>query len=197
MSYAMGSHSGRVFSGREGRAFAMTRRAAALVLALAVVPAGCMSKRTDGGTGLLPLGTTAPDFAAKDSAGKVVHLSDFAGSPRIVYFYPKDETPGCTQEACAFRDAYKQFDAKGVIVFGVSRDTEKSHDEFRAAHTLPFPLVADADGAVQKSYGVPSMMGMPMAERVSFLIGRDGKIEHVFEKVDPVIHASEVLDLVK
>jgi peroxiredoxin Q/BCP len=169
----------------------------ALGFALAFVPLGCMAKRPDGGAGLLPLGTAAPDFAARDSTGKVVHLSDFGGTPRLVYFYPKDETPGCTKEACAFRDTYDKFKAKNVTVFGVSRDTEKSHDEFRAAHALPFPLVADADGAVQKAYGVPSKMGLPIADRVSFLVDRDGKIDHVFEKVDPVVHANEVLDLVK
>jgi peroxiredoxin Q/BCP len=156
-----------------------------------------MAKRPDGGAGLLPLGTAAPDFAAKDATGKVVHLSDLGGTPRLVYFYPKDETPGCTKEACAFRDTYDKFKAKGVTVFGVSRDTQESHDKFRAAHALPFPLVADADGAVQKAYGVPSMGVLPIAERVSFLVDRDGKIDHVFEKVDPVVHANEVLDLVK
>ena len=186
----MPSHSSRAISGAR-----LTRRAL-LGTGLLLVVAGCRGKRPDGGSGLLPLGATAPDFTAKDIGGKVVHLSDFSGSPRVVYFYPKDETPGCTQEACAFRDAYGKFRSKGVVVFGVSRDTEKSHDEFRAAHGLPFPLAADPDGAIQKSYGVPNM-GLPLASRVSFLVDRDGKIEHVFEKVDPVIHADEVLAMVK
>ena len=174
-----------------------TRRALLIGVVLGCAPIGCMAKRPDGGSGLLPLGTAAPDFSAKDASGKVVHLSDFNGSPRVVYFYPKDETPGCTKEACAFRDAYDKFKSRGVVVFGVSRDTEKSHDEFRAAHELPFPLAADPDGAVQKAYGVPTISGMNLASRVSFLVGRDGKVEHVFEKVDPVVHADEVLDLVK
>ncbi|HVW30063.1 MAG TPA: peroxiredoxin [Polyangiaceae bacterium] len=174
----------------------LTRRALIVGAALGLAPVACMAKRPDGGSGLLALGAAAPDFAAKDASGKVVHLSDFNGSPRVVYFYPKDETPGCTKEACAFRDTYEKFKAKGVVVFGVSRDTEKSHDEFRAAHELPFPLAADPDGAVQKAYGVPSMMPN-VASRVSFLVGRDGKVEHVFEKVDPVVHADEVLDMVK
>jgi peroxiredoxin Q/BCP len=177
---------------------ALPSGARALLLGVVLVSAaGCIAKRPDGGGGLLPLGSAAPDFAAKDATGKVVHFSDFGGSPRVVYFYPKDETPGCTKEACAFRDTYDKFRAKGVVVFGVSRDTEKSHDEFRAAHTLPFPLAADPDGAVQKAYGVPSMGTMPLASRVSFLVDRDGKVQHVFEKVDPVVHADEVLDLVK
>src|SRR5579862_7986712 len=91
-----------------------TRRAFLVGVVLAGVPTACMAKRPDGGSGLLPLGTAAPDFAAKDASGKVVHLTDFNGSPRVVYFYPKDETPGCTKEACAFRDAYDKFKAKGV-----------------------------------------------------------------------------------
>jgi peroxiredoxin Q/BCP len=163
------------------------------VLALAT---GCKTKRYDAATGLLAVGSPAPDFAAKDSSGKVVHLGDLAGKPRVVYFYPKDGTPGCTVEAGAFRDTYDKYRAKGVAVFGVSRDTEKSHDEFRASQGLPFPLAADPDGIVQKAYGVPDM-GLPLASRVSFLVGRDGTVEHVFEKVDPVAHATEVLALVK
>jgi len=192
MSFAMPTRSTGVLS-----ASRLTRRAWILGALFACAGPGCIGKRPDGGRGLLPLGAEAPDFAAKDASGKVVHFADFSGAPRVVYFYPKDETPGCTKEACAFRDAYDKFRAKGVVVFGVSRDTEKSHDEFRATHTLPFPLAADPDGAVQKAYGVPSAMGMPLASRVSFLVGRDGKIEHVFEKVDPVVHAGEVLDLLK
>src|SRR5579871_892709 len=133
------------------------RRRALLLGGVLACTSACIGKRPDGGGGLLPLGASAPNFDAKDATGKVVHFSDFAGSPRVVYFYPKDETPGCTKEACAFRDAYDKFRAKGVVFFSVSRATEKSHDEFRAAHTLPFPLAADPDGAVQKAYGVPSM----------------------------------------
>lgn len=163
-------------------------------IVVGLVVTACVAKRPDGGSGLLPLGASAPDFSARDAAGKVVHLSDFAGSPRVVYFYPKDETPGCTKEACAFRDAYQKFSAKHVVVFGVSRDTEASHDEFRSTHTLPFPLTADTDGKVEKAYGVPSHMGF--SSRVSFVVGRDGKIMHVFDKVDPVVHANEVLDMI-
>jgi peroxiredoxin Q/BCP len=171
------------------------RRAVLLgsVLALAT---GCKTKQYDAATGLLAVGSPTPDFAAKDASGNVVHFGDFDGKPRVVYFYPKDGTPGCTAEAGAFRDAYDKYRAKGVVVFGVSRDTEKSHDEFRATQALPFPLAADPDGIVQKAYGVPDM-GLPLASRVSFLVGRDGKVEHVFERVDPVVHANEVLALVK
>jgi peroxiredoxin Q/BCP len=145
--------------------------------------------------GLLTAGSKAPDFAARDASGNVVHLDDFRDQPRVVYFYPKDGTPGCTQEAQAFRDSDAAFRAKGVVVFGVSRDTEASHAEFRAAHGLPFPLAADPDGVIQKAYGVPDM-GLPLAARTSFLVGRDGRVERVFENVDPGSHVNEVLALV-
>src|SRR5947207_15689172 len=96
-------------------------RAAWLVAAVLLFVA-CATRRPDGGSGLVPAGTVAPDFAARDAHGSVVRLSAFAGSPRVVYFYPKDETPGCTKEACAFRDAYEKYRARGVEIFGVSRD---------------------------------------------------------------------------
>ena len=161
---------------------------------MALLFVACATRRPDGGSGLIPAGTAAPDFAARYAHGQVVRLSAFAGSPRVVYFYPKDETPGCTKEACAFRDAYEKYRARGVEIFGVSRDNEASHNAFRAAHQLPFPLTADEDGSVQRAYGVPSKLGY--SARVSFLVGRDGKVEHVFTKVDPVAHAEEVLALV-
>jgi peroxiredoxin Q/BCP len=142
------------------------------------------------------VGSRAPDFAARDASGKVVHLGDFRDKPRVVYFYPKDGTPGCTQEAQTFRDSDAAFRTKGVVVFGVSRDTEASHSEFRTAHGLQFPLAADPEGAIQKSYGVPDM-GLPLAARVSFLVGRDGRVERVFENVDPASHANEVLAVVR
>jgi peroxiredoxin Q/BCP len=170
------------------------RLAVARAVGAGLVLAACVAHRPDGGSGLLPLGAPAPDFAAHDATGKVVHLSDFSGSPRLVYFYPKDETPGCTKEACAFRDAYEQFRTKHVVVFGVSRDSEESHDSFRTAHSLPFPLASDADGTLEKAYGVPSHLGF--SSRMSFLVGKDGKVAHVFEKVDPVVHAKEVLDMI-
>jgi thioredoxin-dependent peroxiredoxin len=173
----------------------VVRFVAPWLAAMALLVVACATRRPDGGTGLVPAGTAAPDFAARDAQGKVVRLSAFAGSPRVVYFYPKDETPGCTKEACAFRDAYEKYRARGVEIFGVSHDSQASHDAFRAAHRLPFPLAADEDGSVQRAYGVPSRLGY--AARVSFLVGRDGKVEHVFDKVDPVVHADEVLALVK
>jgi len=150
-------------------------------------------KRPDGGEGLLPIGSVAPDFAATTKAGEAIKLSAMLGAhqPIIVYFYPKDETPGCTKEACAFRDAWTKFTDKHVGLVGVSRDTEQSHRKFVKAHNLPFPLAADEDGKIAVSFGVKSTLGM--SERVSFLVGRDGKIAKVWPKVDPAIHADEVL----
>ncbi len=146
-------------------------------------------KRPDGGEGLLPVGSAAPDFAATTKAGEPTKMS--TELPVVVYFYPKDETPGCTKEACALRDAWDKFTAKHVNIIGVSRDTEQSHREFVKHHNLPFPLAADEDGKIAVMYGVKSTLGM--TERVSFLVGRDGKVAKVWPKVDPAIHADEVL----
>ncbi len=166
----------------------------AVLLFAAALPACAATQRPDGGTGMLPVGSAAPDFAAKDATGKAVRLSDAAGSSRVVYFYPKDETPGCTKEACAFRDAFDQYKARGVVVFGVSRDTEASHDEFRKNHSLPFSLAADPDGTIEHAYGVPELMGHSgIASRVTFLVSKDGHVSYVWKNVDPAIHAAEVL----
>jgi peroxiredoxin Q/BCP len=149
------------------------------------------------GADLLQVGAAAPDVVGTDGAGKPVKLSEQKGKFAIVYFYPKDETPGCTKEACAFRDSYDKFTQAGVTIFAVSRDSEASHKEFRAHHKLQFPMVADPTGAVQRAYGVPSMIpGTSLASRVSFLVGPDGKIARVWPKVDPVASAREVLDAV-
>ena len=168
------------------------RAVSTTTLALSTLMACAATQRPDGGTGLLPVGSVAPDFAAKDASGAVVRLSSSAGSPRVVYFYPKDETPGCTKEACAFRDAFDEYKARGIVVYGVSRDSEASHEEFRKNHSLPFDLAADEDGTVQKAYGVPSKFGSHAA-RVTFLVGKDGKVTYVFKDVDPAVHATEVL----
>jgi len=149
------------------------------------------TKRPDGGEGLLAIGTDAPDVSAPDQTGSVKSLSAERGRPVVVFFYPKDGTPGCTKEACAFRDAFKAYEARSVTIFGVSRDSDEVHEEFRAQHALPFPLVSDADGSIAQAYGVPSPLGM--SARVSFLVGPDGKIARVWPDVDPGVHAREVL----
>src|SRR5262249_23966310 len=155
----------------------MSIRAASITASLFVFAAGCggQAKRPDGGVGLLPVGASAPDVSATDATGKVVRLSEMRGHPVVVYFYPKDETPGCTKEACAFRDAWTKYESAGVSIVGVSHDSEESHKAFRDHHHLPFPLVADTDGGVQRAYGVPNGL-FGLTSRVSFLVAADGTV---------------------
>jgi peroxiredoxin Q/BCP len=149
------------------------------------------------GADLLAVGKPAPEVFGAGADGKLVKLSDQKGKFAVVYFYPKDETVGCTKEACAFRDSFDKFLKAGVTIFAVSRDDEASHKGFREHYKLPFPMVSDTTGDVQRAYGVPSMLpGTSMVSRVTFLVGRDGKIAHVWPKVDPVVNARDVLDTV-
>lgn len=159
---------------------------AALLLAVGCGPV----VRPDGGVGLLPVGASAPDFEARDAKGQSIRFSTTGGT-RVVYFYPKDDTPGCTKEACAFRDAFDRYTEKGITIFGVSGDSHESHEEFRKEHALPFPLAADESGSIRKAYGVSSTFGMP--SRVTFLVDEQGKVRRVFSDVDPAVHADEVL----
>jgi peroxiredoxin Q/BCP len=149
--------------------------------------------RPDGGRGLLPVGASAPDVEAWTARDKPVRLSDLRGHPVVVYFYPKDGTPGCTKEACAFRDAWARYEAAGVAVIGVSRDSRESHAEFMRKHGLPFPLASDESGSIERAYGVSSFLGM--SSRVTFLIDREGKVARVWPDVDPAAHAQEVLSI--
>ena len=144
---------------------------------------------------LLAVGAAAPEVSGVDAKGTAYKLSAQKGKFAIVYFYPKDDTPGCTKEACAFRDAFEKFVAAGVTIFGVSRDPEPSHKAFQQKYTLPFPLVADTSGAVQKAYHVPSNI-WGGTKRVSFLVGPDGKVARVFPDVDPGVHAKELLGII-
>jgi len=170
-------------------------RAALLVSGLSVLLGAASAcgpvRRPDGGSGLLPVGATAPDVKGRTASGQEVALSSSRGQTAVVFFYPKDETPGCTKEACAFRDAFAAYQAQSVAIFGISRDSEESHAKFRANHALPFPLVADEDGRIAIAYGVSSTLGM--SSRVTFLVGADGKIARVWPDVDPGVHATEVL----
>jgi peroxiredoxin Q/BCP len=159
----------------------------------ALVLAACSSgQRPDGGNGLLQAGAEAPALAARDHEDREVSLKASRGSPVVVYFYPKDGTPGCTEEACAFRDAWDRFVSAGVLVIGVSSDSRESHRKFAAEHELPFPLVADEKREWSQAFGVDSFMGMN--RRVSFLIARDGIIAKVYPDVDPAQHATQVLE---
>jgi peroxiredoxin Q/BCP len=147
---------------------------------------------------MLKEGSKAPDFTAKDQDGKKVKLSDYKGKRVVHYFYPKDDTPGCTKEACSFRDADAVFNKKGIKVFGVSTDDEKSHQKFISKFQLPFDLLADTDKKIVEKYGVwgeKSMYGRKYmgTNRKTFLIGEDGKIVKIFDKVKVAEHADEVL----
>ncbi|MBW7851239.1 MAG: peroxiredoxin [Rhodospirillales bacterium] len=147
-------------------------------------------------------GEQAPDFTLPTDGGGTVTLSALRGRPVVLYFYPKDDTSGCTAEACAFRDAFPDFSAPGAVVIGVSRDSVSSHDRFKAKHGLPFPLAADVDGTVCAAYGVwkeKSMYGRKYMgiERSTFLIGPDGAIRGLWRKVKVPGHAAEVLKAVR
>lgn len=138
-------------------------------------------------------GDTAPDFTLKNQDGKPVHLADSKGKFVLIYFYPKDETPGCTKEACEFRDQYSKIKKLNAVVFGVSRQDQKSHQEFSSHHKLPFDLLVDEDGAVAKSFGVGSMPVIGLTQRQSILIGPDGKVLRFYSSVDPATHTNEVI----
>lgn len=157
----------------------------------ALVGCGAAPVRPDGGSGLLPVGAQAPDVTGYDAADKPTRLADLKGKRAVVYFYPKDGTPGCTKEACAFRDAWSRYEKAGVTILGVSDDSREKHKAFQAEHKLPFPLVADTDGSVGKGYGVKR--GLFGYSRVTFLVSPEGKIERVWPDVDPGVHATEVL----
>ena len=148
---------------------------------------------------MLKEGDNAPDFTSTDQNGNTVSLSDFKGKRVAIYFYPKDDTPGCTKEACSFRDADEIYRSKGITVLGVSTDSEKSHQKFISKFQLPFDLLADTDKKIVEDYGVwgeKSMYGKKYMGtfRKTFLIGGDGKIVRVFDKVDVAAHADEVLE---
>jgi peroxiredoxin Q/BCP len=143
-------------------------------------------------------GDKAPDFSAEVNGGGSVKLADFKGKNVILYFYPRDDTPGCTKEACGFRDHFAAFKKKGAVVLGVSVDPVKAHDKFVEKFKLPFPLLADVDKKIVEAYGVwgqKVFMGRKYlgVHRVTFLIGPDGKIKKIWPKVKPEEHAGEVL----
>jgi len=144
-------------------------------------------------------GQKAPDFSANDQNGKPVSLSDLAGKNIILYFYPKDDTPGCTAEACSFRDNYESLQAQGFEVLGVSTDDEKSHLKFISKHSLPFSLIADTDKKIVEAYGVwveKNMYGKKYmgVARKTFIIDSNGMIKKIIEKVDTKNSSAQVLE---
>jgi peroxiredoxin Q/BCP len=143
-------------------------------------------------------GNTAPDFSAATNGGGKISLADFKGKNVILYFYPKDDTPGCTKEACAFRDGFAEFKKRGAVVLGVSTDSAKSHDKFAEKFKLPFLLLADEDKKIVEAYGVwgeKTFMGRKYmgTHRMTFLIGGDGYIKKIWPQVKPDEHVAEVL----
>jgi thioredoxin-dependent peroxiredoxin len=142
--------------------------------------------------GLKP-GMAAPPFSAQDQDGRTVKLADFAGKSTVVlYFYPKDDTPGCTKEACSLRDGFAAIKAKGAVILGVSADDVKSHAAFSEKYHLPFPILADPGHAIIDAYGV-RMPVMGIAKRVTFIIGRDGVIREILYDVKAAEHDQQVL----
>jgi thioredoxin-dependent peroxiredoxin len=145
----------------------------------------------------LKIGDKAPDFKSKDQEGKEIKLSDYKGKKLLLYFYPKDNTPGCTAEACDLRDNFEEFTKQGIEIIGVSPDSEKSHQNFIQKHNLPFRLIADTDKKILEDYGVwaeKKMYGRTYMGvlRTSFLIDENGMIQEIFDKVKTKEHSSQI-----
>jgi peroxiredoxin Q/BCP len=161
------------------------------VAALTLMLAGCCAAACGGGAPLLPAGSAVPEVSGPDQHGIVRRVAEERGHPLVVFFYPKDGTPGCTREACAFREAWERYRMAGVQIFGVSADDQKSHEQFAKEQHLPFPIVADPSHAWSAAFGVSTKLGMD--SRVSFLVDGSGKVARVYPNVDPGLHADEVL----
>jgi len=144
------------------------------------------------------VGDRAPDFTLPSLTGQPVSLESFLGKKIIVlYFYPKDNTPGCTAEACSFRDSYEAFQEAGAEVIGISSDTEKSHQQFANKHRLPFLLLSDLGGVVRKFYGIPATFGL-LPGRVTYIIDKQGIVRHIFSsQFAPQMHVAEALKVLK
>jgi peroxiredoxin Q/BCP len=141
----------------------------------------------------LAVGTKAPSFTTIDDEGNTVSLSDFQGKIVVLYFYPKDDTPGCTKQAQSFRDQYEDYQDKDMVVLGVSRDDQASHQQFKEKYGLPFKLLVDTDGAITKAYDVD---GGGYAKRVTYIIDGEGKITYVDANVNTSSHAQDILSAV-
>jgi peroxiredoxin Q/BCP len=139
---------------------------------------------------VLAVGTKAPDFTVKDTNGNAISLSDFSGKTVVLYFYPKDDTPGCTKQACSFRDNYSAYQGKDIVVLGVSMDNEASHQQFTEKFNLPFPLLADVDALLTNSYDVS---GGGYSKRVTYVIDGSGTVIKVYDSVKTDTHATDIL----
>lgn len=145
---------------------------------------------TSGDDSTLAVGDLAPDFTLPDEQGKPHTLSDYRGQNVVVYFYPKDDTPGCTKEACNFRDHFSAFRDRKIQILGISYDSAESHRQFKEKYALPFTLLTDEDKKVAEQYGAA---GLFLPKRVTFLIDGEGRIVHIYEKVDVTTHGEEIL----
>ena len=138
-------------------------------------------------------GQPAPDFELETDTGETVKLSDLRGKPVVLYFYPKDDTPGCTRQACGIRDAWGEFQKAGAEIFGVSADTTASHEKFKSKYALPFTLLADPEHTLGEPYGV-GQEGKSSYERSTFVIDAEGNVAKIMRRVNPDRHADEVLE---
>jgi peroxiredoxin Q/BCP len=179
---------------------ALTLVAASSAAFSAVLVSGCAKEQsttqTSGGAdSALAVGKPAPEFSVTAHDGMKLNSAELKGKPVVVYFYPKDETPGCTKEACAFRDAFDALNKQGVVLIGVSSDTDESHKAFAEHHKLPFHLVSDGDGNLAKKFGVGTTLGF--MQRQSFVIGADGNMKKIYRSVDVSVHAQQIQDDLK
>lgn len=156
-----------------------------------VLACGSSSTSGEAASTMPTVGSTAPEIMLQDQTGRVRTLAELRGHPVVVYFYPRDATPGCTHEACAFRDAWDRLQATGTVVLGVSGDDVTSHLAFHDDQHLPFDLLADPENTAARAYGVPVHAGIE--SRVSFLVDAHGNIANVWPDVDPAVHCDEVL----
>lgn len=151
------------------------------------------------GGDMIPVGKKAPDFTLKDAAGESHSLSDYAGKLVVLYFYPKDDTPGCTAEACNLRDNFSVLTDRGVVVLGVSFDDQESHQAFRDKYKLPFPILSDTDKKVAEAYGATrgALIKFIGAKRITYLIDGQQIVRHVFDDVDTKNHSQQILDVIE
>jgi thioredoxin-dependent peroxiredoxin len=142
-------------------------------------------------------GAVVPNFKAKTQAGDSFELSNYLGKPLVIYFYPKDNTPGCTTQACSFRDQYQDFQDLGAEVIGISGDSEASHDKFAQKHKLPFLLLSDSSKKIRTLFGVPTHFFGLMPGRVTYIIDKQGKVVSVFDSIKANVHIEHALKMIK
>lgn len=142
-------------------------------------------------------GAVVPNFKAKTQSGDSFELSDYLGKPLVIYFYPKDNTPGCTTQACSFRDQYQDFQDLGAEVIGISGDSESSHDKFAQKYKLPFILLSDSNKRIRNAFGVPTHFFGLMPGRVTYIIDKKGKVVSVFDSIKAQVHIEHALKIIQ